>query len=165
MGGSWGGGGGTGSPVCLWKITKIKGFLAILVQIAWKKTQSYQASIHCWAIFGPPAKRHLNWFSLAGQWCPLIVVFVCILFPQKKNVVKVGPPLANFSGSAHVPNSVPFLTCTYFIIDHMQFVYLLNLWSAHFVIIFKLWILFFQFKYLDFDSTYIFYHSGLLFII
>ena len=46
---------------------------------------------------------------------------------EKKNVVKVGPPLANFSGSAHVPNSVPALTCTYFIIDHMQFVYLLNL--------------------------------------
>ena len=140
MGGSWG---GTGGPVSLWKITKIKGFLAILVRIAWKKTQSYQASIHCWAIFGPPAKRHLNCVLLAGQWCPLIVVFVCILFPQKKRC-QSWTPLANFSGSAHVPNSVPALTCTYFIIDHMQFVYLLNLWSAHFVIIFKLWILFFS---------------------
>ena len=27
----------------------------------------YQASIQCWAIIGPPVKRHLNGVSLAGQ--------------------------------------------------------------------------------------------------
>ena len=25
------------------------------------------ASIHCWVIIGPPAKRHLDGFSLAGR--------------------------------------------------------------------------------------------------
>ena len=32
-----------------------------------EKSQSYQASIQCWAIIGPPAKRHLNGVSLAGR--------------------------------------------------------------------------------------------------
>ena len=32
-----------------------------------EKSQSYQASIQCWAIISPPAKRHLNGVSLAGQ--------------------------------------------------------------------------------------------------
>ena len=57
------------------------------------------------AFIGMPAKRHFNvvilmmfrWLSDDG---PLIVVFVWILFPQKM-VVKVGPPLAIFSGSTH----------------------------------------------------------------
>ena len=31
------------------------------------KSQSYIASIQCSAIFGPPAKRHLNGVSLAGR--------------------------------------------------------------------------------------------------
>ena len=31
------------------------------------KITSYQASIQCWAIIGPPAKRHLNGVLLAGQ--------------------------------------------------------------------------------------------------
>ena len=35
------------------------------------KSQSYQARIQCWAIIGPPAKRHLNGYlngvSLVGQ--------------------------------------------------------------------------------------------------
>ena len=26
----------------------------------WSRSQSYQASIQCWAIIGPPAKRNLN---------------------------------------------------------------------------------------------------------
>ena len=30
-------------------------------------TQSYQASIQCWAIISPPAKRHFNGVSLAGR--------------------------------------------------------------------------------------------------
>ena len=28
---------------------------------------SYQASIQCWVIIGPPAERHLNNVSLAGR--------------------------------------------------------------------------------------------------
>ena len=43
-------------------------FLAILVQNIWKK----HASIQCWAIIGPPAKRHLNGVSHASQWLPTI---------------------------------------------------------------------------------------------
>ena len=37
-----------------------------------EKSQSYmyQASIQCWAIIGPPAKRHLNGVSLADRWWP-----------------------------------------------------------------------------------------------
>ena len=31
-----------------------------------EKSQSYQASIQCWAIIGTPAKRNLNGVSLAG---------------------------------------------------------------------------------------------------
>ena len=31
------------------------------------KSQSYQASIQCWAIIGTPAKRHFNGVSLAGR--------------------------------------------------------------------------------------------------
>ena len=40
-----------------------------------EKSQSYQASIQCWANIGPPAKHHLNGVSLAGWWGPRIVVF------------------------------------------------------------------------------------------
>ena len=32
-----------------------------------EKSQSYQASIQCWAIIGTPAKHHLNRVSLAGR--------------------------------------------------------------------------------------------------
>ena len=48
-----------------WKI----GFLSILVRFP-LKSQSYQASIRCWAISGTPAKRHLYGVSLACQWWP-----------------------------------------------------------------------------------------------
>ena len=58
--------GGTGGPDPTWKITKIKGSLTILVRIP-LKSQSYQSSIHCWAIIGPPAKRHLKGVSLTGR--------------------------------------------------------------------------------------------------
>ena len=58
--------GDRGSGPLLWKIKKIKGSLAILVLIP-LKSQSYYSSIHCWAIIGPPAKRHLNGVSLAGR--------------------------------------------------------------------------------------------------
>ena len=69
------------------KITKIKGFLAILVSGSPEKSQSYQASIHCWAIIGTPAKRRaFRWLANEG---PLIVVIDPS--PSEKNVVKVRP--------------------------------------------------------------------------
>ena len=34
------------------------------------KSQSYQSSISCWTIIGPPAKRHFNGVSLACPWWP-----------------------------------------------------------------------------------------------
>ena len=71
MGGSRGGDRGSGPP---WKFTKIKGFLAILVRSPWK-SQSYQASIQCWAIIGTPAKRRLMAFRWWTDDGPLIVVF------------------------------------------------------------------------------------------
>ena len=69
-----------------------------------KKSQSYQASIQCWAIIGPPAKRHSNGVSLAGQWWPTFrgIWIVPPLINLKKNVAKVGPPLTKLYGSAHV---------------------------------------------------------------
>ena len=35
-----------------------------------EKSQSYQASIKCWAIIGTPAKRLLNGVTLASRWWP-----------------------------------------------------------------------------------------------
>ena len=96
--------GGTGGPDPTWKITKIKGSLAILVRIP-LKSQSYQSSIHCWAIIGPPAKRHLKGVSLPAVDGPLIVVFGSFLpSPNEKNEKKTltsWPPLTKLSGSAH----------------------------------------------------------------
>ena len=60
------GDGGSGPP---WKVTKNIGFLSNMVPDP-LKTQSYQSSIQCRAIIGPPAKRHLNGVSLAGRWLP-----------------------------------------------------------------------------------------------
>ena len=64
-----GGDRGSGPPPP-WKITKIKGSLAILVQVP-LKSQSHQSSIQCWATIVPPAKRHLNGVSLAVRWWPV----------------------------------------------------------------------------------------------
>ena len=62
-----------------------------------KKAQGYQASILYRAIIDTPGKR--RWRADVG---PHIVVFGSSLVSlTKKNVVKFGPPLANFSGSAH----------------------------------------------------------------
>ena len=53
------------------EIHKTIGVIAILVWIP-LKSQSYQASIQCWAIIGTPAKRHLKivfrWQSNSGIW-------------------------------------------------------------------------------------------------
>ena len=56
----------TTRPPTPWKITKISGFLAILVWIPCK-SQSCQASIQCLAIIGTPA---INGVSLACRWWP-----------------------------------------------------------------------------------------------
>ena len=82
------------------KITKLFGFLSILVLIPCRTT-SYQASIQCWATIVPPAKRHFKWRFAGG---PMMAVLKWYLDPLshhqlKKIVVKVGDPLNN--GSAH----------------------------------------------------------------
>ena len=51
-------------------MVSLKLFLAIVVRTP-LKSQSYQSSIQCRAIIGPPAKRHLNGVSLAGHWWPV----------------------------------------------------------------------------------------------
>ena len=78
------------------------------------KNRSYQASIQCWAIIGTPAKRHLMAFRWRADDGPLIVVLGSSLpSSTKKKVVKVGPPLTTFSGSAHepYPDNVVCLSC------------------------------------------------------
>ena len=66
------GGGGSGPPPG--KVQKymvsLKLFLAILARTP-LKSQSYQSSIQCSVLIGPPAKRHLNGVSLAGHWWPV----------------------------------------------------------------------------------------------
>ena len=52
-----GGGGGAGGPDPTEKSPKFRE--TILAQIP-KKSQNYQASIQCWVIIGPPAKRHFG---------------------------------------------------------------------------------------------------------
>ena len=76
-------------------------FLAIVVQIP-EKSGSYHASIQCWAIISSPAKREMA-FRWRADDGPLKGVFGFSLpSSKKKNVVKVGPPLTKFTGSAHV---------------------------------------------------------------
>ena len=78
--------------------------LPILVRIP-LKSQSYQASIQCWAI---KAKCHLNGVSQAGRWWPANSG-ICLLLPLIKLNLKLkqycqgwtGPPLAKLSGSSH----------------------------------------------------------------
>ena len=41
-----------------------------------EKSQSYQASIQCLAIIGPPVKHHFNDISLVGLWWPAFSVIV-----------------------------------------------------------------------------------------
>ena len=57
-----------------WKITMLKDSLSILVRIS-RKSQSYPASIQCWATIGLPAKRHLNGIWLVGYDGPLLLLF------------------------------------------------------------------------------------------
>ena len=71
---------------------KIKGFPSNTGPDPVKITQlPSQHCIQYWAIIGTPAKR-IRWRADDG---PLILVFGSFLFHQteKKNIVKVGPPL------------------------------------------------------------------------
>ena len=69
-----------------------------------EKSQSYQASIQCWAIICTPAKRHLNVVSLAGRrWPHFSGIWIQLLTKNKKK--KVGPPLKKLSGSAQDQDS------------------------------------------------------------
>ena len=102
-----GGGQGSGSPR---KMTKIQGFLAILVTDPLENNKSCKraSNVLCWANIGPPAKRHhLMAFRYRADVGPLLPVIRSSL-PQKKkrkkekNIDKDEPPLTNLSGSAHV---------------------------------------------------------------
>ena len=94
---------GSGPPPP-WKIAKMSGFLAILVQIP-LKPQSFQASIQCRAIIArhrhaseTPFKWRFAGGSLMARW----LWYFDPSSPhhskkkKKKNLVKVGPPLTNF---------------------------------------------------------------------
>ena len=67
------------------------------------KNRSYQASIQCRVTIGTQPKRHLMAIRWRTNEGPLITVlgFSLPSSTQKKNVVKVGPPLIKLSGSAH----------------------------------------------------------------
>ena len=70
------------------------------------KSQSYQASIQCWSITDLPGKRHLNGVSLAGRFCPLLVVFGSphqLKKPKKSKIVVWvwSLSLGKLSGSEH----------------------------------------------------------------
>ena len=61
-----------------------------------------QASIQCWSIISPPAKHHLNGILLAGRCWPTFsgILILSPSLSEEKNV-RVGPPLAKLSESAH----------------------------------------------------------------
>ena len=71
------------------KITKIKGFLAILVRIPWKiKKATKPEFMQCSNIIDMPAKRHLNGVSLAGRWWPAFSGILSSLFSSTKEKKK-----------------------------------------------------------------------------
>ena len=72
MGGSRGRDRGSRPPFPL-KNHKNIGFLSNTGPDPLKKLQSYKASIQCWVIIGPPAKRQMAFRWRAGDG-PLIVV-------------------------------------------------------------------------------------------
>ena len=107
-GSRWGTGTRGSDP--LWKITKIQFFLAILVLIP-LKSQSYQASIQCWAVISA-IKTGRRWSAFSG------ILIISPLINQKtktknkkakgkttkqtkKEHVRAGPPLTKLSGIAH----------------------------------------------------------------
>ena len=66
-------------------------------RLAWKywsrshgKSQSYQASIQCWAIADPSVKRHLNGVSLADRYWPSFSgILVSLSTHQLKRLAKL----------------------------------------------------------------------------
>ena len=99
MGPEGGGGAGGSDPPPL-KNHKTIGFPSNTGPDPLKKSQGYQASIQCWAINGTIVKLHFNGVCWRADVGPLMVVFGSSLpsSTKKKNVVKVGPPLAKLSG-------------------------------------------------------------------
>ena len=63
------------------------------------KSQSFPASIQCWATIDPPGKRHWNGVSLAGRWWPAI--YISLLLKELKHR-KMGPPLTRFFFDPHM---------------------------------------------------------------
>ena len=59
-----------------------------------EKWQSYQASNQCWAIIGPPAKRHTS-FCWRADYDPLLSGTPLPSTTKEKKNVTVGPPLNN----------------------------------------------------------------------
>ena len=74
---------------------------------------------------GPTSTRQRNAILMAFRWRaddgPLIVVVESSLPSSKKNVVKVGPSLSKFSGSAHEESAEigEYLHDNHFIFYHM----------------------------------------------
>ena len=86
-----GGGQGSGPPL---KNHKNIGFHSNTVPDSLKKSQSYQASIQCWATIAPPAKRYLMVFCWWADDGPLLVLFGSSLpsSAKRKKKVRVGLP-------------------------------------------------------------------------
>ena len=59
--------------------SRTQGFLVILVVRIFEKSQGDQAIIQCWAIFGTPAKGHLNAVSLVCRIWPAYIGGIWIL--------------------------------------------------------------------------------------
>ena len=99
MCGSRGGDGGSGPPPPVKKSQKYR-----VSKQYWfgspEKSQSFQASIQCWANIGTPARRHLNGVSLVGRWWPAYSGILDPSSPHQLKNVKPGPPLAKLCGSA-----------------------------------------------------------------
>ena len=65
-----------------------------------EKSQNYQASIQCWAIIG---NRQFKLRFAGGPMMARLLWYLDPPYPHQLKIgVKVGPPLTNFSASAHV---------------------------------------------------------------
>ena len=118
-----------------WKITKLKGFLAILVLNAWKITISKLPSQH--SMLGhhrPASETPFKWGFAVG---PMIVHFYWVLglltpkqLKKLKNV-SVEPPLTKLSGSVHDSNlssrAVHYETVMYCLLWQFVFWWTVNL--------------------------------------
>ena len=89
-----GGGGEQDVPIPPEKSQKYRVFYQYMSR-SHEKSQSYEASIQCWAIIGTPAKHYLKAFCWRTDDSPAYP------FINLKKVFKVGPPLTIFSGSPH----------------------------------------------------------------